>query len=80
MDITVGVLTGKHDKGDADVELGTAYEYVYNAFKATPTLGIADFEIHNIVPITTKVMPVHGKFTIGAELILNATWEVYNVQ
>ena len=75
MDITVGVLTEKHDKDDADVQLGTAYEYVYNAFKATPTLGLTGFNIHNIMPITTKVMPEHGKFTIGAELILNATWE-----
>lgn len=76
MDITVGVLTEKHDTDDADMQLGAAYEYVYNALKATPDLGLDNFEIHNIKPIMTKVMPEHGKFTIGAELILNATWEV----
>ena len=48
MDITVGVLTEKHDKDDADEQLGTTYEYVYNALKATPDLGPDDFEIQNI--------------------------------
>jgi hypothetical protein len=75
MDITAGVLCEGHDKDDVDVELGTTYELVYNAFKATPTLGLDNFGIHNILPITTKPMPEHGKFTIGAEIILNAVWE-----
>jgi len=75
MDITAGVLCDKHDKDDADTQLGSTYELVYDAFQSTPGLGIDNFEIHSITPITTKPMPQYGKFTFGAEMILNATLE-----
>ena len=75
INVTAGVLCDKYNVDDADTELGTAYELVYNAFKAAPTLGLDNFEIHNITPIATKPMPQYGKSTIGAEMTLNATWE-----
>lgn len=75
MDIYAGVLCCKHDEDTADVELGEVYELVYNALKASPTLGLDNFNIHNITPVTTMPTPQYGKFTIGAEMILHATWE-----
>ena len=75
MNITTGVLCDKYNKGSADTELGTVYGLVYDAFQATPTLGLDDFKIHSITPITTKTMPQYGKLMIGAEIILNASWE-----
>jgi len=75
MNITTGVLCSKQKEADADDELGTVYELVYNAFEAAPTLGLSNFNIHSITPISTKSSTEYGKFTIGAEITLNATWE-----
>lgn len=73
MRITVGVLSNTHVA--AASELGTLYELAYNAFKATPAMGLSNFTIHSISPITTKPIPKCGRSIIRAELTLNATWE-----
>jgi len=73
MQITVGVLSNTH--AAEATELGTLYELAYNAFKAAPTLGLSNFTIHNITPITTKPIPKCGRSIIRAEMTLNATWE-----
>ena len=72
MEITVGVLSNTHVA--PVTELGTLYELVYNAFMATPTLGISNFKIHGIPKILTKPIPKCGRSIIRAELTLNATW------
>lgn len=75
MKITTGILCSKQDNDAADDELGTVYELVYDAFGAAPTLGLSNFKIHSITPISTNPAPQYGKFTIGAEITLNTTWE-----
>ena len=73
MKITVGVLSNTHDA--AASELGTLYELAYDKFKAVPALGLSNFTIHHISPITTKPIPKCGRSIIRAEMTLNATWE-----
>jgi|GEM_PF-3749439 len=73
MEITVGVLSDFNT--DATGTLGTIYELVYAALKASPTLGLSDFYIHSITPITTKPLSKCGRAVIRAELTLNATGE-----
>ena len=73
MQITVGVLSNTHVAVAA--ELGTLYELTYNKFKAVPELGLSNFNIHHISPITTSPIPKLGRSIIEAKMILNATWE-----
>lgn len=73
MKITVGVMQNFH-VGTA-ATLGTLYEIVYDTLKASPTVGLNNFQIHSISPITTKPMPKCGRAVIRAEMTLNATYE-----
>jgi hypothetical protein len=73
MQITVGVLSNTHVAAAA--ELGTLYELTFNKFKAVPELGLSNFKIHHISPITTNPIPKLGRSIIQAKMILNATWE-----
>ncbi len=73
MQIAVGVLSNTHV--DPAATLGTIYELAYDVFMATPALGLSNFNIHSITPITTKPIPMCGRSIIRAELTLNATWE-----
>lgn len=73
MQITVGILSNTHAATAA--ELGTLYELTYNKFKAVPELGLNNFKIHHISPITTSPIPKLGRSIIQAKMVLNATWE-----
>lgn len=71
MKVTVGVLSNFNT--DTSGTLGTIYELVYGALKATPELGLSNFRIHSITPIITKPISKCGRAVIKAELTLNAT-------